>query len=262
MIPNAWIKSCAVSSVRPINEFAQSIHRQFQRPDPAGCLRNTGRRLYLHVSRRSQPAAFPLHSGRAIESGRDLHVSIGTGGVSGDDTATTLAGLAIAEYLADEAAASGIAPTITASDPTSVILAEDAVRRPYTRQGNLSDFPRNAARLPALNPTQYAAATMDLLNHEPVLTNIMSGVFGSDAALIDQAANNHDLPQLFGAADPRALAVMSTSTDNLLLGEEMYAAKAYLRAQLPQLASLRAADIVRVIIAVLIVIVFIIGLLS
>ena len=48
----------------------------------------------------------------------------------------------------------------------------------------------------------------------------------------------------------------------MLLGEEMYAAKAYLRAQLPQLASLRAADIVRVIIAILIVVVFIIGLLS
>lgn len=198
--------------------------------------------------------------GRAIESGRDLHVSIGTGGVSGDDTATTLAGLAVAEYLADEAAASGIAPIVSTSDPTSAILAEDAVRRPYVRQGNLNDFPRGAARLPALNPTQYAAATMDLLNHEPVLTNIMSGAFGAEAALIDQAANNNELPQLFGGSDPRALAVMSTSTEHILLGEEMYAAKAYLRAQLPHLASLRAADVVRIVIAVLIAIVFIIGL--
>jgi hypothetical protein len=200
--------------------------------------------------------------GRAIESGRDLHVSIGTGSISGDDTATTLAGLAVAEYLADEAAASGIAPTVTASDPTSVLLAEDAVRRPYIRQGNLADFPRGAARLPALNPTQYAAATMDLLNHEPVLTNIMSGAFGSEAALIDQAANNSDLPQLFGGSDPRALAVMTTSTDHVLMGEEMYAAKAYLRAQLPHLAGLRAADALRIVIAVLIVVALILGLFS
>src|SRR5512143_633922 len=74
--------------------------------------------------------------GRAIESGRDLHVSIGTGGVSGDDAATTLAGLAVAEYLAYEAAASGIAPIVSTSDPTSAILAEDVVRRPYVRLGN------------------------------------------------------------------------------------------------------------------------------
>ncbi len=213
---------------------------------------------------RSIPAFSLLRGqmGRAIESGRDLHVSIGTGGVSGDDTATTLAGLAIAEYLADEAAASGIAPTVTTSDPTSALLAEDAVRRPYTRQGNLNDFPRGAARLPALNPTQYAAATMDLLNHEPVLTNIMSGTFGSEAALIDQAANNNELPQLFGGSDPRALAVMSTSTDQILMGEEMYAAKAYLRAQPPHLATLRAADVVRIVIVVLILIAFVIGLFS
>jgi hypothetical protein len=46
------------------------------------------------------------------------------------------------------------------------------------------------------------------------------------------------------------------------MGEEMYAAKAYLRASLPHLAGLRAADVVRVVIAVLIVIAFIVGLLS
>jgi hypothetical protein len=101
---------------------------------------------------------------------------------------------------------------------------------------------------------------MDFLNHDPVLTNIMSGTFGAEAALIDQAANNNELPQLFGAADPRALAVMATSTDNLLIGEEMYAAKAYLRAQLPHLASLRAADVVRVVMVVLIVLAFVAGL--
>lgn len=224
--------------------------------------------LIFRGGRRPRFRAIPAFSllrgqmGRAIESGRDLHVSIGTGGVSGDDTATTLAGLALAEYLADEAAASGIAPTVTTSDPTSVLLAEDAVRRPYSRQGNLSDFPRGAARLPALNSAQYAAATMDLLNHEPVLTNIMSGTFGAEAALIDQAADNQELPQLFGGSDPRALAVMSTSTANILMGEEMYAAKAYLRAQLPHLATLRAADVVRVVMVVLIVLAFCIGLLK
>ena len=213
---------------------------------------------------RSIPAFSMLRGqmGRAIESGRDLHVSIGTGGISGDDTATTLAGLAVAEYLAEESAASGIAPIVSTSDATSVIVAEDALRRPYIRQGNLSDFPRGAARLPALGPMPYAAATMDFLNHDPVLTNVMSGTFGAEAALIDQAANNNELPQLFGAADPRALAVMATSTDNLLIGEEMYAAKAYLRAQLPHLASLRAADIVRIVIVILIVLAFVAGLLK
>ena len=55
---------------------------------------------------------------------------------------------------------------------------------------------------------------------------------------------------------------MATSTDHLLIGEEMYAAKAYLRAQLPHLASLRAADVVRVVIVVLILLAFVAGLIE
>jgi hypothetical protein len=192
--------------------------------------------------------------GRAIESGRDLHVSIGTGSISGEDTATTLAGIAIVEYLAEEAGVSGIAPVTTTSDPTSLLLAHEALRRPYVRQGDLSNYPHLSARLTAVNPMQYAGATMDLLNHEPVLANIMSGAFDANIALIDQAAGNNDLPQLSGAADARALAVMTASSDNLLIGEEMYATKAYLSAPLPHLASLRAADIVRILLVVTIVI--------
>ncbi len=225
--------------------------------------------LYIASYRtgRSRPrfraiSAFSLlrgQMGRAIESGRDLHVSIGTGSISGEDTATTLAGIAIVEYLAEEAGVSGIAPVATTSDPTSLLLAQEALRRPYVRQGDLSNYPRLSARLTAVNPIQYAGATMDLLNHEPVLANIMSGAFDANIALIDQAAGNNDLPQLSGAADARALAVMAASSDNLLVGEEMYAAKAYLSAPLPHLASLRAADIVRVIVIVLIIALFVAG---
>jgi hypothetical protein len=200
--------------------------------------------------------------GRAIESGRDLHISIGTGGISGEDTATTLAGVAIVEYLAEEAGVSGIAPLATTSDPTSWLLAEEALRRPYVQQGDLSNYPPLAARLTALNPTQYAGVTMDILNHEPILANIMVGAFDANIALIDQAAHNNDLPQLTGVADARALAVMAASTDNLLVGEELYAAKAYLRAQLPHLAGLRAADIVRILMVVAIIVLTIISLLA
>lgn len=222
----------------------------------------------LRSGRRLRFRAIPAFSllrgqmGRAIESGRDLHVSIGTGGISGEDTATTLAGMAVVEYLTEEAGASGIAPVATMADPTSLLLAEDAMRRPYLRQGDLSNYPRLSARLMAMNATQYAAATMDLLNHEPVLANLMSGAFGAEIGLIDQAAHNNDLPQFSGAADARALSIMATSTDHLLVGEEMYAAKAYLRAQTPHLASLRAADLVRIAIVVLILILFVVGLLS
>jgi len=219
----------------------------------------------ISAGRRPRFRSIPLFTslraqmGRAIESGRELHVSIGTGGIGGEDMATTLAGVGIVEYLADEAAASGIAPIITTADATALLLAEDTLRRPHIRQGDLGNYPPLSARLSALNATQYAAATMDYLARGNVLANVMSGVFGPEAALINHEANKHDLLHFNAAADPRALAVLMTSSDNLLIGEEMFAAKAYLQARPPHLASLRAADLARWIIVIGIIAWFVLG---
>ena len=201
-------------------------------------------------------------TGRAIEAGRALHVSIGAGGLGGDDVTTTLAGLQIVEYLADEAAASGISPIITTADPTALLLAADTLRRPYIRQGDLSSYQPLSARLPALNPVQYAAATMDYLAHDNVLANVMSGSFGSEIGLIEHESAKHDLLKISAAADPRALAVLSATSEHLLIGEEMFAAKAYLQARPAPRASLRAQDIVRVAIVIGIVGLFILSMVT
>lgn len=206
--------------------------------------------------------ALRAQMGRAIESGRELHVSIGTGSLSGEDVTTTLAGLQIVEYLADEAASSGIAPAVTTADAAALILAEDALRRPHLRLGNLENYQPLSARLTALNPTSYAAATVDYLAHDHVLANVMSGAFSTEAGLIAYAADKEGLPQFAAAADPRALAVMLPSTDNLLVGEELYAAKAYLQARPPHLASLRAQDWTRWAIVLGVIALFTIGVLG
>jgi hypothetical protein len=221
----------------------------------------------ISAGRRPRFRAIPLFSslraqlGHAIESGRDLHVAIGTGGIGGEDMAQTLAAVGIVEYLADEAAASGVAPIITTADATALILTEDTLRRPYIRQGDLSNYPPLSARLPALNATQYAATRMDYLAHNNVLANVLSGAFGPEAALINHEVNKQDMLHFNAAADPRALAVLLPSSDNLLIGEEMFAAKAYLQARPQHLASLRAADLARWLIVIGIIAGFVLGML-
>ena len=75
--------------------------------------------------------------------------------------------------------------------------------------------------------------------------------------MIEHESAKRDLLKVNAAADPRALAVLTTTSDHLLIGEEMFAAKAYLQARPAQLASLRAQDIVRVAIVVGILVMFI-----
>jgi hypothetical protein len=103
---------------------------------------------------------------------------------------------------------------------------------------------------------------MNYLAHERALANVMSGSFGPEIGLIEHEAGKQALLKVNGAADPRALAVLATTSEHLLIGEEMFAARAYLQARPQHLASLRAQDLARWLIVGGIVVAFIIGFFS
>ena len=67
-------------------------------------------------------------TGRAIEAGRALHLSLGTGSVANETTADSLAGLSVLDYLAEQAAVTGVPPTVSMADPTVMLFAQNALR--------------------------------------------------------------------------------------------------------------------------------------
>jgi hypothetical protein len=73
----------------------------------------------------------------------------------------------------------------------------------------------------------------------------MVGRFGPELAIIAEAANRQNIEQVIGTDDPTALAVAFTATDNVLIGEELYATSAYLEGNASQIASLQLQDILR-----------------
>ncbi len=210
----------------------------------------TGRRPTLR--RLSGYQVLPGQLSRAIEAGQSLHLSLGTGGVGGDDTATTLAGLAVLEFLAEEAAATETLPTVTVADPTALIMAQDALRRAYIRQGNPSAYDPRSVRYVAASPLPYAAGTMDILSSEEISVNVMAGVFGSEAAFIAEEGSKQGLVQIAGAADITPLAVLYPSVNHLLIGEEMFAAGGYTGDKPGHIGSLQAQDLVRWILVIVI----------
>lgn len=202
---------------------------------------------------------------RAAEAGQAVHISIGTAGVGQASTADTTAGLYALEYLADRAAVSAIPPIITVSDPTALPLAQDQLRRAYRRQGYPEDYDPRQVRLvaPAVNgnAVAYSAGVMDLLANERVLANVMIGAFddyqtaagfGDEFLLIGGTGTRKELVQVGGTSNPNALPFVFTSISQPLLGEEIYAAGAYLNGRRGHLASLLAQDAVRSILVVVV----------
>jgi hypothetical protein len=192
--------------------------------------------------------SLPRATGEAVETGRRLHVSLGSGGVGGAETAAVLAGLAIVERMAQSASISDRPPVVTSGDSLAAILAQDAMRRVYLQQNLIERYDPTSARLAGPTPFSFAAGAMLTVPDETVAANILAGSFGPEVAAVTEAGVRAGITQVAGAAETEAQAVAYAAAEHPLLGEEMFVAGAYLR-QLPShIASVFAQDAMRVIV--------------
>ncbi|MFQ6059206.1 MAG: DUF6754 domain-containing protein [Anaerolineae bacterium] len=190
---------------------------------------------------------------RALETGQSLHLSMGTAGVGGAATAETLAGLAVLEHLADQPAVGYVSPLVTVAHPTLLPVAQDVMRRGHEGHGHAEGYDPTRIRLIAPQPVAYAAGVMDILEHEDLAANVMIGSFGDEFLLMGETGAKKGVTQIAGAVDPRTLPFIFASVDHTLLGEEIFAAGAYLSARAAHMGSLRAQDWMRWIIVAAII---------
>jgi hypothetical protein len=190
---------------------------------------------------------------RAIETGRAVHISLGLGGITGDVTADSLAGLSILEYLADQSAAAGVPPIVSIADPTLLPLAQDVIRRPYGTDQEAAARAATDVRWIAPEPAAYAAGVMGLLGVEAIDANVMIGSFGDEYLLMGEAAHRRNVTQIGGASDPNVVPFVFATADQTLIGEEMYATGAYLAQKPWHIGSLLAQDFMRWAIVLIIV---------
>lgn len=184
-------------------------------------------------------------SARAAESGQALHVSLGVSGISGEDTAATLASLTVLDYLAEQGATFDSPPIVTVADPTLLPAAQDVLRHAHARQGDVESYDPKQVRLISPDPTAYAAGVMDVLGHEPLAANIMIGNFGDEYLLMGEVGTQKGISQIGGATNPQTLPLVFASADQVLIGEEIFAGGAYLASLPAHIGSLVAQDVMR-----------------
>ena len=183
--------------------------------------------------------------GRAVESGRTLHVSLGVGSVANQTTADSLAGLTVLDFLSEQGADTGVPPVVSMADPTVMLLAQNGVR-------STGGSPEAAqqVRLIAPQPAAYAAGVMNILDSDEVDGTVLVGKFGDEYLLMGETAARHRMAHIGGASDPNTLPFIYASAQEILLGEEIYAAGAYLKHIPAHIGSLVAQDTMRWLVAV------------
>ena len=192
--------------------------------------------------------------GIAVEDGARLHVSLGRGDVTGLNSAATFVGLSILGRISRTASISDRPPVATSGDGAVAILTRDTMRGAYQEVGAGSEYHPAVGRLTGVTPFSYAAGVIPIIRHEMVSGSVLIGHFGSEVALITDVVERSDGFSLAGTDSLPAQAILYATAQEPLIGEELYAGGAYLRAGRMHVASLRAQDVLRWLIVAAIVI--------
>lgn len=191
--------------------------------------------------------ALPLMIGGAIEANRPVHMSFGSAGIGGSNTALALASAELFYRAGQRAAISASPSLITVSDPTAIALGYDVLRRAYVSRQRLNRFRASDVRWYPAGPRAlaFAAALTANMAEERVGANILVGNFGPELALIADAAYRRGQPLIAASDQLEGQAVAYALADEPLIGEEIYIAGAYLGAEPGYMAGVITQDMLR-----------------
>lgn len=217
---------------------------------------------FLVRGRRQAPSLRPIAAfealrglmGRVTEEGKRVHLSLGRSGVGEEQTAVVSAALDVQRSLSREGAALKTAPLVTVADPLVMLTAQDILYRAYRDRGLGAEYDGTQVQLVAPDPLAYAVGAQDRIDDERTAANVMVGHLREEYLLLGETGAHRDLLQVAGSDALNTQALMISTADHVLLGEEMFAAGAYLARRPASIASLQVQDFLRVlaVIAVLV----------
>lgn len=180
-----------------------------------------------------------------VEDGTRLHFSLGNGSVLTLAGASALAGLALLRRLGEITSLSDRLPVATTGSGLLNLLAQDTLRSAHDSVIVDKPFDMNNARLTGFTPLSYAAGVIPSIRDESISSNVLIGSFGPEVGLLIEAADRQNAAVIAASDSLTAQAVLYASSSETLIGEELFAAGAYVQAGSFHAASLVLQDILR-----------------
>ncbi|OGO24842.1 MAG: hypothetical protein A2Y54_05625 [Chloroflexi bacterium RBG_16_51_16] len=183
--------------------------------------------------------------GYSVEAGTRLHIGLGHANLISSGAGSSLASLAMLRQLSERTSVGDLPPVASSGEASLALLSQDTLKSGYDAAGAPELFEPTTGRLVGLSPLGYAAGLMPLFQVEPVSTLILSGRFGAEAGLIVDSAERAHATVLGASDDLAAQSVLFASSHEPLIGEELFAASAYLGGSPSHTASLTVQDVMR-----------------
>jgi hypothetical protein len=189
--------------------------------------------------------------GRATEMGKPL---LFVSGLTGIGDVPTIAAMLILGHLARRAAPYETPILAPCNDPMVMSVTREIVRESYTEAGRPDAYQPENIYFVTDSQFGYVAAVDGLMLREKPAANFYMGYFFAESLILAETGNEAGAIQIAGTDADTQLPFFITSCDYTLMGEELYAAGAYLSRDPVLLAQLKGQDIGKAIIGLMLIV--------
>ena len=183
--------------------------------------------------------------GRATEMGKPV---LFIPGIQEIDTIDTLAGLSILGRVANITARYETPLFVPVRYPMVMAAAQEVVQQSYISEGRGEIYNKDIVRYVAGEQMAFTATVNGYMMRERPAANIFMGAFYAESLLLAETGNAAGSIQIAGTAQPEQLPFFIAACDYTLMGEELFAASAYLSHEPLMLGGLKGQDFVKVLI--------------
>lgn len=193
--------------------------------------------------------------GRATEMGRPILLQPGLGGID----VVTLQALSILCYVARSAAKFGNKIMMPVADSAFLTVAQEAVRDTYSSEDRAEYYDPDSVRFLTDRQFAFASGVAGLINREQVAATFLFGWYFAESLIIAENACQVGAIQVAGTPSTTQLPFLIAACDYVIIGDEFYAASAYLTRDPTLVGSVVGQDYGKIIILVIVVVGIFIG---
>ena len=210
-------------------------------------LAKSGRSMYIRPIPGLQ--AIEEAIGRAPEMGKPI---LYCSGVADLRCPGVLASLTVLGWVAEEIARYGAALTYPVNNALSLTAGQEVVKESYLRAGRPEAYQDSIVYFISGEQFAYAAAVCGVMERERPAANFFFGSFWSESLILTESGASTGAMQIAALDTEHQIPFMVATCDYVIIGEEFYAASAYLSPDPGIKGSLKALDLIKLVIVLLI----------
>ena len=214
------------------------------------------KKMKLFIRRISGLDAIEDAVGRATEMGRPILFSFG---LSVLNDVTTLAALSIFGRVARKAAEYATPLLVPHNDPMVMTASRETAKQAYAEVGRPDLYNEDNISFLTSDQFGYAAGVDGMVMRQKPGAVFWQGYFYAEALILAETGHSVGAIQIAGTTAIEQLPFFVVACDYTLIGEELFAASAYLNPEPQMMGSLKGEDLLKALIMILIGVMTVLG---